>query len=85
MKLSDIAKHLDCELRGDGNVDIRGLAPIDSAEPSDLTFVANPRYRAHLRTTKAAAAIVATAEEDVTLPTLRTADPYAAFARAIDL
>jgi UDP-3-O-[3-hydroxymyristoyl] glucosamine N-acyltransferase len=85
MKLSDIATRLACELRGDGSIEIRRLAPIDDAGPGDLTFVANPRYRAHLKTTRASAVIVASGEEDVALPTLRAGDPYAAFAQAIDL
>jgi len=85
MKLADIAARLDCELRGDGNLDIAGLAPIEDAAPGSLTFFANPRYRNYLVTTRASAVIVATAEGELPLPTLRTADPYLAFARAVEL
>jgi UDP-3-O-[3-hydroxymyristoyl] glucosamine N-acyltransferase len=85
MKLAEIAERLGCELRGDGTVEIHGLAPIDEATPGTLTFVANPRYREHLPTTRAAAVIVATNEAEVPLPSLRTADPYLAFSKAIDL
>ena len=45
MKLAEIAARLGCELRGDGTVEIHGLAPIEEATPGTLTFVANPRYR----------------------------------------
>lgn len=85
MKLADIAQRIGCELRGDGAVEIYSIAPIDEAEPGTLTFVANPRYRSHLPTTRASAVIVATNEADVPLPSLRAADPYLAFAKALEL
>ncbi len=85
MKLQEIAQRLGCELRGDGQVDIHGVAPIEDAPPGTLSFVANPRYRPFLRTTRAAALIVAPTEADLPVPTLRTADPYLAFAQAIEL
>jgi UDP-3-O-[3-hydroxymyristoyl] glucosamine N-acyltransferase len=85
MKLADIAQRIGCELRGDGAVEIHTIAPIEEAGPDALTFLANPRYRSHLQTTRAAAVIVATNETDVPLPSLRAADPYLAFARALEL
>jgi len=85
MKLAEIAARIGCELRGDGDIDISGLSPIEDAEPGTLTFVANPRYRQYLEATHAAAVILAPGEPDVPLPSLRTADPYAAFAAAIPL
>jgi UDP-3-O-[3-hydroxymyristoyl] glucosamine N-acyltransferase len=85
MKLAEIAQRIGCELRGDGGIEITGLAPIEEAEPGTLTFVANPRYRPYLQTTRAAAVIVRNDEEDLRVPSLRAADPYLAFARAIDL
>jgi UDP-3-O-[3-hydroxymyristoyl] glucosamine N-acyltransferase len=85
MKLADIAQRIGCELRGDGSVEITGLAPIEDAPPGTLTFLANPRYRQHLKTTRAAAVIVATNEPDVSLPALCAPDPYLAFAQALEL
>jgi len=85
MKLAEIAERIGCELRGDGTVEIHTIAPIEDAEPGALTFVANPRYRVHLRTTRASAVIVATNESEVPLPSLRAADPYVAFANALEL
>jgi UDP-3-O-[3-hydroxymyristoyl] glucosamine N-acyltransferase len=85
MKLAEIAQRIGCELRGDGGIEITGLAPIEEAGPGTLTFVANPRYRPHLRSTQAAAVIVGKDEEDLEIPSLRTADPYLAFARAVEL
>lgn len=85
MKLAEIAERIGCELRGDGSIDIHALAPIEEAEPGTLTFVANPRYRPYLQTTRASAVIVAADEGDVPLPSLRAADPYRAFADALEL
>lgn len=83
MKLAEIATRTGCELRGNGDIDISGLSPIEDAEPGTLTFVANPRYHQYLATTRAAAVILAPSDPEVTLPSLRAADPYAAFAAAI--
>jgi len=85
MKLADIAQRIGCELQGDGSIEITGVAPIEDAPPGTLTFVANPRYRLHLQSTRAAAVIVSVAESEVPLPALRAADPYRAFAQAIEL
>jgi UDP-3-O-[3-hydroxymyristoyl] glucosamine N-acyltransferase len=85
MRLADIAQRLGCELRGDGSIDIRRLAPIATAEADELTFLANPRYRAHLSTTRAGAVILGVRDPEVEMASLRTPDPYRAFAAALDL
>lgn len=85
MKLAEIATRLGCELRGDGEIEVGRLMPIEEAGPGDLTFIANPRYRPWLKTTRASAAIVAYSEDDVDLPTLRCHDRYLTFSQAIDL
>lgn len=85
MKLSEIAARLGCGLQGDGTVEIHGLSPIEDAEPGTLTFLANPRYARHLAGTRAAAVILAPDAPAVALPSLRTPDPYAAFAAAAAL
>jgi UDP-3-O-[3-hydroxymyristoyl] glucosamine N-acyltransferase len=85
MRLSELATKLGCELRGDGNVEIVGVAPIETAEAGEMTFVANPRYARHLETTRATAVILALDAAEVSIPSLRSADPYGAFARAIEI
>jgi UDP-3-O-[3-hydroxymyristoyl] glucosamine N-acyltransferase len=50
-----------------------------------LTFLANPRYAAHLRTTRAAAVILAPGQETDRVPCLLSESPYLAFARAVAL
>jgi UDP-3-O-[3-hydroxymyristoyl] glucosamine N-acyltransferase len=85
MKLTDIARLLDCELHGNGDVEISGVKGIDEAGPGELTFVANAKYLAKLPTTTAAAVILAPDVPAVQLPSLRTPNPYFAFARALEL
>ena len=85
MKLAQIAERLACELRGDGDIDIDRVAPIEDAGPGSITFFSNPRYRSHLKSTGASAIIVATSEDDLPIPTVRAVDPYLAFANALDL
>ena len=84
MKLRELAGRLGCELLGDGEVEIRGVSGLERAGPGDLTFLANPRYAPLLATTRAAAVIVASANES-TLPRLVSENPYLAFARAVGL
>lgn len=84
MKLAELATRLGCELRGEGNIEIVRVAPIESAGPGDLTFVANPRYTQHLATSKASAVILAASAPEAPIPSLRTAEPYIAFAEAIE-
>lgn len=84
MILSELAARLGCELRGDGAVEIRGVAGIEEAGPGDLTFVANRRYLAHLGSTRAAAVVIGPGHE-TTLPCLVVENPYLAFAKAVAL
>src|SRR5215813_2007799 len=84
MKLAEIAQRLGCELRGDGDIEIAGMNSIEDAQPYELTFVANKKYLAKLVTTKAAAVILAPTDPDITLPSLRTANPYLAFAQVLE-
>ena len=84
MRLSELAVLLDCELRGDGDIEITRVAPIESAGPGDLTFVANPRYLRHLSDLRAAAVILPPDGPEVAVASLRTRNPYLAFARAVE-
>ncbi len=85
MKLADLAQRLGATLDGDPALDITGVAAIDSAAPGDLSFVANPKYAALARTTRAAAVLVEPSFSRIDAATLRIDNPYLAFARAIEL
>lgn len=84
--LEDLAQRLDAALVAPNpNLRITGVAGIESAGPEHLTFIANPRYAAQVRTTKAGAILVESGFSEISIPTLRTANPYLAFARAVEL
>lgn len=87
MKLSEIAKRLECVLEGDGDVEIHGVAGIERAQPGDLTFIANPKYQSQLSSTLASAVIAAhgVQAKGARAAILRTDQPYVAFARVLDL
>src|SRR3972149_2835779 len=84
MKLKEIAARLACELEGDGGIEIAGANSLERAGASELTFLSNRRYTPLLKTTRAAAVLLPQAFGPVPLPSLRCADPYLAFAKALE-
>src|SRR6266566_5248952 len=85
MKLSEIARALGGELRGDGGVEIVEVAPIEDASPGMLTFLADRRLAARLATTRAAAVLLPPDAPEVAVPSVRVAHPYLAFVAAVEL
>lgn len=85
MKLSVLAKQLGATLHGDPDVNIISAAGLEDAGPGQLTFVANPKYVPLARTTRASAVLVEPSFEPISAATLRVANPYLAFARALAL
>ncbi|MDR3437489.1 UDP-3-O-(3-hydroxymyristoyl)glucosamine N-acyltransferase [Telmatospirillum sp.] len=88
MRLSEIASALGAELVGGDDVselEIIGVAGIKEAGSDQITFVANPKYAIAAKTTRAAAVIVEPGFPQIATPTLRTKNPYFAFARAVEL
>jgi UDP-3-O-[3-hydroxymyristoyl] glucosamine N-acyltransferase len=86
MKLSEIAEKINGVLDGDGAVEIRGVAAIDRATSSEISFVANPKYASTAAATKAAAVIVSEDwSADCPVALIRVKNPDAAFAAAAQL
>ncbi len=86
MKLSRISIELDVRLdSGSPDSEITGVAGIDEAGPDQITFVANPKYAAAAKTTRAGAVIVGEDFPPLSVPTLRSKNPYLTFAQAIEL
>jgi len=91
LTLSELAQKLGCRLDGPGDVVIHGVAGMDHAEPGQITFLANRRYFPLLKTTRASAVLIQegiSCEREAGLPplaALRSANPYLAFAHAIEL
>jgi UDP-3-O-[3-hydroxymyristoyl] glucosamine N-acyltransferase len=85
MKLSQIALRIECQMVGDPDVEIVRVAGIDEAGLGDLTFVSNRKYISHIKNTRASAIILGEDIPSVGIPSLRTKDPYLAFARALEI
>jgi len=83
MKLGELAGRLGAELRGDAELEVTGVKGIEEAGPTEVTFVANPRYTALARKTHAAAVLVEPEFQEIAPPTLRIRNPYLAFSRAL--
>ncbi len=88
MKLKEIASRLGARLEPpEADAEITGVAAIESAAPGQITFIANPKYAAAARTTRASAIIV---DENFPAleggrPSLRTKNPQYAYARAAEM
>src|SRR5262245_44247522 len=86
MKLKDLAESLGCELIGNPEIEIVSIAPIESAQSDQLTFLSNKRYTRYLSITKAAAVIL---EDRAILPEgmsgLISPNPYLTFAEAMEV
>jgi UDP-3-O-[3-hydroxymyristoyl] glucosamine N-acyltransferase len=85
MKLSNIAERIGARLENSADVEITGVAAIEDALSGQITFVANPKYAAAAKSTKASAVIVGEDFPAVGRPILRHSNPYLAFAHAIEL
>jgi UDP-3-O-[3-hydroxymyristoyl] glucosamine N-acyltransferase len=85
MKLAELARVLGATCHGDPEQEITGVEGIEKAGPGQLTFLANPKYTPFARTTKAGAVLVTDDFEPIAAATLRTPNPYLAFAVAVDI
>jgi UDP-3-O-[3-hydroxymyristoyl] glucosamine N-acyltransferase len=84
--LAQIVARLGGEAVGEVGAPLTGVATIDSAGPSDLTFLANPKYRSRLASTRAGAVIVGAKDRDAaSVPRIVSDNPYAYYARAVAL
>jgi len=85
MKLFSIAESLGCELRGDPEIEITGVAGMEHAVAGQLTFLANPKYAHKVKHTRASAILVEKEVENLPVSSLVSSNPYLDFARALEL
>ena len=72
-------------MHGDGDVEITGVAGMEQAGPSELTFLSNPKYAPKVKQTRAAAILISEPVADHPIASLISANPYHDFARALEL
>ncbi|RYG10626.1 MAG: UDP-3-O-(3-hydroxymyristoyl)glucosamine N-acyltransferase, partial [Burkholderiales bacterium] len=88
LHLGDIVQALGGELHGDLATPIDGLAPLETANASQLSFLSNPKYQQQLAASKAACVIVGPAMREAAVARgacIVAADPYLYFARLSQL
>jgi len=86
LTLAQLARQLGVELRGDGKIRISAVAPLQDGLPGALSFLANPKYRRYLKTTHAAVVVLSEQDAaDAPVPVLVSDNPYACYARAVQL
>lgn len=80
--LGELATLCGAELRGDADLEIRGVATLLNATNEQVAFLANPKYRSQLAATQAAAVILDPATAgDWSGAALIAQNPYLAYAR----
>jgi UDP-3-O-[3-hydroxymyristoyl] glucosamine N-acyltransferase len=84
--LGELAVRFGCELRGDPDVHIDAVAPLSSAGPGTLSFLANPKLASQLAQTRASAVVLdARSAASCPAPALISPNPHALFARIAGL
>lgn len=81
--LQQLAEVSGAELRGNPDLEIQRVFPIDQAEEGDITFVSNPKYLSKLQDCRASAVIVVPGLDVPRDNLLITANPYLAFAKIL--
>lgn len=83
MILQELADALGLEATGDLDCELLAIASIESAMPSDLSFVVSGRYADALKASQAGAVIIPAALQDIAPGNyLISENPYAAYAQA---
>jgi UDP-3-O-[3-hydroxymyristoyl] glucosamine N-acyltransferase len=86
LTLREIVARLGGEAVGDAATPLDGVATLDSAGPRQIAFLANPRYRGRLATTRAGAVILGPNDRDAAaMPRIVSDNPYAYYARTVAL
>ncbi|MFD1061772.1 UDP-3-O-(3-hydroxymyristoyl)glucosamine N-acyltransferase [Winogradskyella litorisediminis] len=82
-----IAGILEGTVVGDANAEVSQLAKIEEGTAGTLTFLANPKYKSYIYTTKATITIVNNdfeAEEELSTTLIKVEDAYKAFTKLLE-
>ncbi len=84
IRLSDLAARIGARLAGSDAV-VTAIAPIETAGPGQVTFLANPKYARFARESAASGIIARDAVAGARAAFLLSENPYYAFACAVEL
>ena len=82
-----IAAILEGEVIGNSDVEVSKLAKIEEGVKGSLTFLANPKYKSFIYSTKASIAIVNSdfePEQDISTTLIKVQDAYKAFSKLLE-
>ena len=83
MTLTELAERIGGRVEGDGKQSVTGMAPLETAGPGEVAFLANEKYLRFMGETTAAAVIVADDYAGPGESLIRCGDPYFAFREAM--
>jgi UDP-3-O-[3-hydroxymyristoyl] glucosamine N-acyltransferase len=82
VSLGELAVRFGCELRGDPDTRVDGIAALADAHARAISFLAHPRYRRELAHTRAAAVVLeASVAAECPVASLVCENPHATYAR----
>lgn len=91
MRLQELAERIGAQLRGNGAVDLVGVAAFATATPRDLVFIEHSKYERSAQESEAGAFVVGEFDTAIldalaeSRPLLITSNPRLAFARAAEI
>lgn len=81
-RLDEIVARFGGRVLGDASVQVNQIATLENAQPNNIAFLANSKYRSQLASTRAGAVILGEADaEATTQPRIVCANPYSYFAK----
>jgi UDP-3-O-[3-hydroxymyristoyl] glucosamine N-acyltransferase len=83
--LGQLAEVLDAKLDGDATRVVTGVAPLDAASASDISFLVDPRYESAARASKAGAFVAPTGTRGLPAPVLECRAPRRAMIELLTL
>ncbi len=84
--LGELAVRFGLEFEGDPDTRVAHVATLSQAGPGSVSFLANPRYRRSLQTTRASAVVLTAADaEGCPVAALIGPNPYLSYARIAEL
>jgi len=84
LRLSELAERVGGKLRGDGSVEVRGVAAVAEAGPDQITWVTDRRYAQQLAQSRAGAVFVPLDQGPTPMPAVLVDHPGLAMIKAIE-
>lgn len=83
IRVSELAKQLNCSFEGKGTTLISGVSSLEDAEKGDIVFLAQKKFRGQLERTKASAAIIPVDETFDRIPVIKSENPQLSFIQVV--